>query len=137
MTADSHTTPKDTATQRGEPSTTTVEDEAAHAPSHRGVDTWILGLRLRALHIARTNGADTESGQYAIGVTVACRHAAQDRYSITPHYRMKEFATAQAKSGYEQASALISSALDRGMPPTGTYDELLRGVASRGISVDD
>jgi hypothetical protein len=91
-------------------------------------------LRLRALHIARTHGPDTASGQYAIGVTVACRHAAQDRYSITPHYRMKEFATAEATSGYEQTSALISSALDRGMPPTETYDELIRDVAPLSTS---
>jgi hypothetical protein len=129
MTAESHTTPKEAATGRDEPLTATGDDKTPQDTSRRSVDTWILGLRLRALHLACTHGPDTESGQYAIGVTVACRHAAQDRYSITPQYRKQEFATAQAESGYEHASDLITTALDKGAPPTGTYDELLRGAA--------
>jgi hypothetical protein len=128
MTAESHTTEKEAATPRGEPSTATADDKAHQGTSRRSVDTWILGLRLRALHLARTHGPDTEPGQYAIGVTVACRHAAQDRYSITPQYRKQEFETAQAESGYEHASALIFTALEQGLP-RGTYDELLRGFA--------
>ena len=137
MTAESYATQKESVTRRGEPSTATVDNQTPQDTSRRGVDTWILGLRLRALHLARTHGPDTESGQYAIGVTVACRHAAQDRYSITPQYRKQEFATAQAESGYEHASSLITTALDQGVLPAGTYDELLRGVAPRCTAVDD
>ena len=56
--------------------------ELARAATHK-VDTWILAVQLRALHQEQQHGLDTDSGQYAFGVAVACRQAVKDRQDMT------------------------------------------------------
>jgi hypothetical protein len=98
-------------------------------PTSLGVDTWILGLYLRALHLAREHGGETDPGQYAIGVSVACRHGAQDRYDMTPNYRTQGLSV-HAQSGYNDASAVIATAMEQGVPPSGEYERLLPALGS-------
>lgn len=92
------------------------------------VETWVLGLQLRALHLENAHGTGSEAGQYAFGVAVACRQAIGARHVMVSDHLADDLTTPAARFGYDDAAALVAAALDRSEPPTGEFHELLRGL---------
>jgi len=108
--------------------------EMARAATRR-VDTWILALQLRALNQEQRHGSDTDSGQYAFGVAVACRQAVKDRLDVTSAHLTGAVTTSHARCGFEDALALIHNVLKLGEPPSGDYGELLHGLVPESSHV--
>jgi len=128
MTIRSRAAKKSRRAQKSEPSPDGNTDAASDDASKTPIETWVLGLQLRALHLEHSYRSDTDSGRYAFGVAVACRQAIRERYVMTSVHLAEELTTPDAQSGFDDASELIKSTLERGVPPSGRYDDLLRGL---------
>jgi hypothetical protein len=131
MTVQSRAAKKSRRAQQNEPTADGTADAACDDASNTSIETWVLGLQLRALHLEHFYRTDTASGQYAFGVAVACRQAIRERYVMTSDHLAEELTTREAQSGFDDTTALIKSTLACGVSPSGRYDDLLPGLVNR------